>query len=452
MSKKNSYFYEIPLFYLLLLGVNFVFFPSRPVFLGVDPHPYWIGILIFGLRYGILSGFFVGVLSAALYLGISFVFVENYLLEELSFYILPSSFILVGLLVGGLIHRYHNSLSRLGHEKEEALKNVVALKEKLVTLEAVNQGLEKKIVSRMSTLVTLYEGARRLESLRLEELYHSILDFMAKTLGAEEMALYLRTPEGWQLKEKIGWKEYYRRPAFYQMNEGMTGAAGSRGKILTIRDFLGEGEESSDSLKQVGDAIAAGPLKKGEQGEVVGVVAIQKIPFVEFNSATINLFSFLLQWASRAVGRVHFIEELKSAEILDPGYQVYSRKYFFSRLHQEFVRSKSYSLPLSAGLVHVQWKGEVSRKENRLAILANLLRETVREMDVVSLYGEGDVLFAILLMTASKNQTEEICEKILRNVEILKFPLSMKLGFSSFRPAMQGEEEMIHEAKKQLTQ
>ncbi|MDZ4224601.1 MAG: GAF domain-containing protein, partial [bacterium] len=343
MLKRFSYLYEAPLFFLLLFGVNRVFFPQLPGFVGMDPHPYWIGILLFGFRYGVPAGLLAGVLASALYFYFAWNFLERYLFEDISFYLLPSFFILVGVLVGVGVRHYRETLDRLTRDKEELTRVEKALRDEIKTLKEINIGLEKRIATRMTTLVTLYEGARRLETIQLEDLYPAILEFITKTLDVEKSSLYLKVEGCFVLKKSIGWQDYERRPAEIPMNEGIIGIAGASKKVTSIRDFLQGPSASAPSL--LGDAMLAGPLRDGENGEVVGVLSIQEMSFLSFNSATLNLFAFLLQWASRSIGRANYISRLKEQEIVDPEYHVYSKNYFFSRASQELIRSKTYYLP-----------------------------------------------------------------------------------------------------------
>lgn len=456
--KKLLFWVEIAALYLLLCGFNILFFPEAPAFFGIEPHPYWIGILIFGFRYGVTAGVAAGLLSSLLYMGAVWFYLERYLFEEIAFYIQPALFLLVGTFMGAGVHRYRSDLADLREEKQTWLHNEKLLKDEAQTLKEINAGLEKRIVTRMSTLITLYEGARRLEEVDIEELYRSLLEFTAKTLQAEEAAIYLKTEEGWVLKENFGWKPYQRYSKRLKNNEGLVGAAGSSNKIVTIRDFVaGQSQTGGPLPSLLGDSLMAGPLRMGETGEVVGVVGIQSIPFFQFNSASVNLFSFLLNWASRSLGRAHFIAELRSEEVLDPEFQVYSYRYFQSRLAQEFSRSKTYYLPLSVGLVEAKGLKNLKRPQRGalLTALSQLLKESVREMDVVARFPEEEKPFALLLMTVSSAQAEGVRQKIEHLFSQMigkegKTPVQFHVGLASFSPKVTDPESLIHEAKHQL--
>lgn len=451
--KKYSFLYELPLFYALLYGINRVFLPEYPAYIGIDPHPYWAGILLFGLRYGVWAGLVTGLVSAGLYLGIAWQEVEGYLLEDFNFYLLPLFFILGGTLIGVGVNRYRARIRALQEAEKERQAEMKKLVEEIQTLQMINQGLEKRIVTRMATLVTLYEGAKRLETSRVSDIYPAILEFVSKTLEVEEAALYLKSPTGWDLLLSYGWKEYHQRPEKIDALAGITGTAGSKNKIVSVRDYIGTDVPNPDAPQVMGDALMAGPLRNGEKGEVVGVFAVQKIPFLQFNSATISLFSFLLEWASRALGRASYLEELKSKEIIDSRYLVYSRSYFFARLEQEFARSKTYYLPLSIGLVQVSGLSQLkpAQRDRTILALSRLLKDNARDMDVVANYGEEDVPLAILWVTASPKQTEEMIQKIRENFKRLELPgLELNISTSAFGPQMKTSEELIVDAERAL--
>lgn len=453
MRLLKHYWYELPLAYLLLCGFNFFFVPDSLGFVDIDPHPYWAIILIFGFRYGVVAGLLSGIIASILYLSFAWVFVERYLFEEISFYLLPSCFLLVGVAVGIGVSRYREKISDFEKEKTQWLHHEKQLKEEIETLKSINLALEKQITTRMATLATLYEGAKRLEILQVDLLYPSILEFITKTLNAEMATLYVKIDTGWKLEESWGFTEEALPKEFYADGEGVVGLAAQAGKILSIRDFLsGEMKEHNRSF-QISDVLLAGPLRKGETGEVVGVVAIQRIPFARLNSATVNLFHFLLGWGSRALGRAIYIQDLKEQEVLDPEFQVYSYRYFCSRLEQEFLRSKTYYLPLT--LVLAQLDGlerlDPAKQLPVLLSLGQLLKEGVRNIDVVARYPEPSIPFAMLLVTASQDQASAIQKKLLNYFERLKLKnLSLKLGLADFSPAVNSMQELLERAKENL--
>lgn len=458
MFKKYPYLYEIPVLYFILYALNWSLLPEIPGYVGINPHPYWIGVLLFGFRYGLVAGLVSGFVSSLLYLNQVWFYGERYLFEDLVFYLLPSFFIIVGALMGIGVGRYRQRIFNLEDTTHHLQENASQFHEEVTFLKEVNQALEKKIVTRMTTLITLYSGAQKLESINLRELYAHILGFITKTLEAEESALYLKKNGGWHLHESIGWQDYEKRPRQIAVNEGLTGIAGEDGRVVTIRDFLVTGERSKETIDVLGDTLMAGPLRQGEKGDVVAVVSIQSIPFVKFNSATVNLFTFLLNWASRAIGRATYVTEMQQGEVIDPEYQVYSYSYFLSRFRQELARSNKYYLPLSLALIHVQGIDQLEsrRKSFSLTAICQLLKSSVRDLDVVARFNEADIPFALLLMTASQAQAEGIKKTILENLMNLglelpdgkKCKIAIRVGLSSFTPQMREMVDLLTAARE----
>jgi polysaccharide biosynthesis protein PelD len=449
---------EISFFYLSFALINWFLFPHLIGFLDVDPHPFWLGILLFGFRYGVRIGFTAGLCSACLYMMAAWASGETYRFEELNFYILPSFFIIFGVLIGIFTARSREAIHSLKNDKQEMNKTIDLLKGDIQTSKEINQGLEKRIVSRMGTLITLYEGARRLEANDEEELYASMIAFIAKTLQGEEAALYLKDEQGWKLSHKFGWKDFQQRKTHLMPTEGLIGLAGSGDKIVSIRDFVQQGKELLGTPQFMGDAVLAGPLKVGEKGEIVGVVSLQTIPFHHFNSGAMNLFSFLLNWASRSLERARYIQSLREQEVIDPDLQVYAHRYFQRRIHHEFLRSKTYYLPLSVSIIQVPQLEFMSKNQQKalLLLVARLLKESCREMDVVARYNEKNAPFVILWMTANEKQAAEMKEKVLNNFNKIDFSevfdkIDLKIGTSSFTPKMVDENDLLKKAQEELT-
>lgn len=453
--KKYFYLVEIPLFFLFLLAVNYYFAPEFIAFAGVNPHPFWIAIIIFAVRYGFIAGIVSGFVGASLYLLLTWYLGERYLFEDKSFYVLPSLFVLMSVFIGQFASKQEDQLKRHQKAEKELKDQVKFLKDEVKVLSKVNHSLEKRVASKMSTLITVYEGARSLESLDLDRLYPAILKFMIKTLGAEEAALYLMKDGKLKLESNYGWKDYQNWPKTYEVGKGLTGKAYDKKKIVTVKDMITEKINSSEMM---GDALFAGPITLGEKGDVIGVVSIQSLPFLSFNSSSINLFQFLLKWASRSIERAIYIESLEEGEVIDPEFQIYSYRYFESRSRQEYLRSQTYYLPLSVGLVEVpdlQLYDEDTRMKY-LSLLCEILRTSLREMDVLARYPDSRRPFIFLLITASKKQSEEIEKKIKEEFSRLKGLLENNqddiphLGLASFKPQIKDFPELVKEASQSL--
>ncbi|MEK6544142.1 MAG: GAF domain-containing protein [Elusimicrobiota bacterium] len=448
---RYPYIYEIPTLFLALYGANRFITPEAPAFVGIEPSPLWAPILLFSLRYGTLPGAISGIIAAAFYLAGTWLSFERYLFEDLSFYALPSLFIIIAAAIGRAAQGYRTRISHLRRQQTDLEKARTLHNERMRAVQDINKELEKKISGRMTTLVTLYEGAKRLDSSDLSEIYQAILQLAAKTLNAQELAIYIKDPAGWRLHKSLGMRSFFKRPELLGDNEGIIGQAAARGKIVSLRDFV---KDAAAAALPMLDCIVAGPLKRGPTGEIVAVLAIHSIPFAQFNSAMVNTLDFLLEWGSRSIERALYIIQLRDQEVLDPEFQVYSYAYYESRLAQEFLRSKTYYLPLGVCLIKLAGLGSADkqRQQRTLMALAGILKNSVRDIDIVARYPKPDIPFAVLLSTASQNQTAQIAKTIDANWNPVadKTIATLKIAVADFSPKTSCYQELLDSAEGSL--
>jgi len=423
---------EVVTFYCVLFAINYFFFPAWLGWMGVDPHPYWLPILVFAYRYGLGYGLTTGILSGGAYLVIAWFTQDKYLFEDTTFYILPTLFVIGGIYVGYVASKLNKRWQQVKVHEHELDDQFKAIKDELKVVKEINRGLEKRVVTRMTTLVTLYEGARKLESVHVEEIFDSLCEFISKTLEAEEVSLYLKKNDNWVLKTSFGLKDYHKIPTVIGLEEGMIGLAGHTEKVVSIRDQVINGAVQTSTL---GDCLFAGVVRKGKDGPVLGTVAIHKIPFLQFNSATLTLFSFILDWVSRSLGRALLFDEMREQEILDPEFHVYSQTYFKNRLAQEFSRSKTYNLPLSVVFCSIVGLTGLTEQEKRayFLVLSHFFRKNCREIDVVCCSSEIDMPFAIIMVTTTALE----CDQELSRLKGLYSKLELTSLSNGNIPALQ---------------
>ncbi len=447
-SGSLSYLYEIPLFYGLLFLAQRTFWPENPGFRDVNPSPFWLGLLLFGLRYGMFAGLLSGVASGALLALAARLAGEGYRLGDGEFWFLPGLFVILGACIGGsadsFLHRIASLKSRIGELTDQAR----GLLRQLQMQQKAMRAVEQQVVSQMSSLVTLYHGSRELGTLEREQLLIGILDFFTRALAATKTGLYVPEGERWVLREQRGWLEADTYPRSVEPGQGLVGRAGAEHRVVSLKEFFTGAEAGELQEGRGSDALMAAPLRSPD-GKPVAVFAVQSMPFLRFNSASVNLLTLLADWGDEALAKCVHFEELTAKSIMDEEFSVYSRQYFLARTKQEFARSKRHSLPFSlllaapAGLDSIP----MARRVAYLRALSRLLRDSVREIDIVTKTPFPEVPFAVLAMTATREQAGVIKARILERSAGLELPGDLRLGIGSFDPDMKAEDALIEQAR-----
>ncbi len=448
-SKIRSWSYEIPIFYAALFAAQRVLFPDDPGFRGFNPSPLWLGILLFSLRYGMPAGVASGAMSAALLIAGTRSAGQTFRLEDADFYLLPGLYLMVGGALGGVADRFAHRLDALARRIEELLERIRGLQNQISAQQRALRAIEQQVVSQMSSVVTLYHGSRELGTLDRASLLPAILDFFTRALQAAKTGLYVPSPEGWTLMDSKGWKEN-EYPRELRRGEGLVGRAGAERKVVSLRDFLSAEILGDDPQNPRPEAIMAAPLLS-PKGEVVAVFAVQAMPFLRFNSASVNLLALLSEWGSESLAKCMKVEDLQSRSLLDEELGVHSSLYFGQRLRQEFDRSRHYALPFSLILVSID-EGAVppERSASLKRAVARVLREAVRGMDIVARAPYQDASFAVLLITAPKEQALAVRERAMATFNDAGIGGAVKISVGAYNHEMKEVEELVEQAWAQL--
>ena len=433
--RGRSYLYEIPVFYLLLSVVQRALFPENFSFHLSSPSPYWLGILLFGLRYGLFPGLLAGAASAGLYaLGFKLAG-EGYRLDDADFYLQPGLFIVFGAVMGGVIDRYRQAIASLDSRIEELTGKNRGLLEQIRAQDKAQRVIEQQVVSQMSSLVTLYHGSRNLASLERGALFTGMLDFFTQALSAEKTALFVQEGERWVLREERGWAKEDPYPRSLGYTEGIIGKAGSEKRVASLRDWLGEDAGTASGEAGKSDAIMAAPILD-PAGETAAVFSVQAMPLLRFNSASVNLQSLLAGWGAEALAKVAQFEELKSHSIFDESFGVHNERYFQTRSAQEFRRSVETGHPFSLLLASPLGIEGLSaeRREMFLHALCRVLREASGPLNIVTTTPFPEAPFSLLMPASPAAEAAKRRENLLSSYANLGLDTPLRVAAGSFGP------------------
>jgi signal transduction protein with GAF and PtsI domain len=123
--------------------------------------------------------------------------------------------------------------------------------------------------------------------------YDIILDMIMHAIEAQSCSLYL------QQSGRMSLYTYYPSeppspPAFLNLKDPLISQVMQQRKVITIRDLLAE----QPSVQKV--AYMAGPLID-RQGQVIGIVTVDKISLLKFTPNAVRLFTAMLHMASVAL-------------------------------------------------------------------------------------------------------------------------------------------------------
>ena len=180
-----------------------------------------------------------------------------------------------------------------------------------------------------------------------------------------------------------------------------------------------------------------------------------------FSRDDTRFLELLFGHTAAAIKRVRLQEELKEQAIHDPLTGLYNRYYLSKILEQEVKRSKRYHHGMTFMMIDVNRFKEINDHyghqmgDELLRAVAALLRDAVRESDIVVRYG-GDEFLIVFPETMGDMDSilARITQKVSKITEHngkLAFPVTLSMGSASWDPRVKRSvDEVLNEADKRM--
>lgn len=447
MSKKKYILLEILGFIALLMAINLLWFREDIGFHKFNPNPLWLVIIFISARYGANWG-----ILSSLLVGLIYLFTPGggkvVLTGKVS---MVASFLIIGFLLGGLRDSLEKKLREWQDKVRSREEELKSINSRYAAMDNLRKELEKKVLTQTSTVITLYETARSLGNLELEELLPTIPRVVKEYIGAERCSLYLLEGENFRLKASLGYPEEKLPPRRVSITEGIMGKVADSGEMITIRDL--ELKSGKEERREAGKIMTA-PLKS-TSGKVIGVINVDRLPFVKFNQASVRLLSVVADWASRAIENAARYGKAEENRIDDEVAKVYNAKYMRKRLEEEFKRALRYHTIFSVILIRIENYALLASEEMKatlLGVLGSAFSLALRTTDIIGREEKEDSFLIILPFTAEEG-TGTVEQRLIkgindfglkpyRNEERLRF----SIGRVTFNSQMKNPEDLLGQA------
>ncbi|SMF09190.1 sensor domain-containing diguanylate cyclase [Desulfovibrio gilichinskyi] len=393
---KLSKYFEAFTGIIALTVINLIFFRSDPGFVNVSPHPYWIIVLLTASRYGFSGGAFAGSIAAIAYLGFTLLSVPDLALvnfKSLSMWGKPALFFIVGVVIGEMRELNIKEYNLLSEERDAYKEAFGKIKTKFDVLSEAKQEIDTRIISQENTLGTLYEAAQGLRSLNEESIFPAVLEILRDFMSVEDCSIY--TLEGDEFKLNTAMRHGKSPlPDTIPYYEGLMGLAAEDKKTVSIKDV------ANPESMPLGIIISA-PILADNQKHVIGVLNVEKMPFMKFNSDSVRIAGLVADWCGSSIENATIFQETKDKLIADEMIDAYTYDYFKRRLREEFVRSRRYELDLSLILLEFPSLENASDegREDVLMAFSMILKNQIREIDILFLNDKPGSFFLILPTT-----------------------------------------------------
>jgi diguanylate cyclase (GGDEF)-like protein len=161
-------------------------------------------------------------------------------------------------------------------------------------------------------------------------------------------------------------------------------------------------------------SVLAVPMRL--RGKVVGMLSSQTYRPDAYSTEDPFLLEMLASYAAIALDNANLFQSIQQLAITDPLTGIYNRRQLFELGQREYQRAKRFKRPLSVLMIDIDRFKSVNDRYSHatgdavLRQLADLLKESVREFDIVGRYGGEE--FVIILPETDSPAAFEIAERL----------------------------------------
>ncbi len=244
------------------------------------------------------------------------------------------------------------------------------------------------------------------------------------------------------------------------LDHGVEGAVLRRHRPVILNDFRTHALYDAEFDRCTGvesRSVMAVPLVS--RGRVIGVVKlVNRQPGDSFSPADQSLVTLLMEPAAIALENAILFKKMEHLSVTDDLTGLHNVRYLNGFLYRELKRCRRYNLPVSVVFLDMDGFKTVNDRFGHLAgsqtltEVGQVLRRTVREIDMVARYG-GDEFVVILPQTGTRGAVV-IAERMREAISEARFlgdmgldvSLTASLGVASFPDQGSTRDELIHQA------
>ena len=398
---------------VLTLLDRFIFEGDR--FWSVNPHPFWIVVLIIAAQYGTAEGLVAALMSAAFYLignmpqakeGVAH-FTYIY---ELS--INPVLWIVAGWLLGELRQRHIRERTALLRGLEESHQREELISDSYSFVKGRKESLEIQVSGQLTSSIEAYRAAKAVETLDPKSVMQGVERLIKSVLGPQKFSLYLFNDNKLNATIIHGWlpedKFTQQIDSFNPLYQAVVGQR----ELLVIAN-----EQHEISLNNQG--IIAGPIMDPDSGRVVGMLKVEQMDFTSLSLNTVETFRALSEWIGTALINARNYQTVKTDAIVNPERNMLSYSYYKRQSEYMRVLAKRIGFDLSMLVIKLN-DAQTLSDSDRITVARQIgesVKSVLRSVDLAFDYQTDGEEYSILLPATSQAGASIVRDKIAKDMD-----------------------------------
>lgn len=409
LGLRQTAIIEIIIFFVVVLTIDVVFFDSNR-FIDVYPHPFWLIVMMISVQYGTSEGLVAAVISGFILLVMNLP--EQDINQDLHTYLFeislrPILWFSIAILVGELSFRHIKERDLLRDELRGAKFREEILSNSYKKLNQLKQNLEIKVAGQLRTVISTYEAARTIEKLDPALVLFGVSDMVNAMMGPEKFSLFTLSNNGLQAGIQRGWDRKEPLSRMFKTDTLLFQEVVAQRRILCVVSA-----EDENILK--GEGIIAGPILSEDSQEVIGMLKIEKLGFMELTLSTVENFKILCQWIGTVYTNARRFKDAQSHSLLTEDGKLLSHEFFTRQTEFLIKLAQRFNFDISMLVIRLDNYKKLPHEvvEQFIDILNESIHEALRTTDLAFNHQSRKWECAIVLPYTSLDEAENVLEKL----------------------------------------
>lgn len=385
-------------------------------FTSVQPHPFWIVIVLIAAQYGVNEGVGATVLASLAYL----LFAEWPMRDSEQgmfdyYYVLllnPILWLVGSLVIGAIAERHLRKIVHLNKSIEDSHQREDTISESYSFVKSRKENLEIQLTGQLTSSIKAYKAAKAIETLNPKDVLRGIEDLVSAILAPQKFSVY--SLEAGRLTANVlhGWtqndgflQEIDSSNALYQMVVGQQ-------SVVCIAN-------ADHEIVLHHQGLLAGPIMDPERRTVIGMLKIEQLDFAHMGLQTIEIFKALCDWVGASMMNAEYYQTVKEGSVINPEHNLMTVNYFKRQSDYLSSLAKRVGFDLTLIVVRVA-DAEKLQDADRLMVARQLsvaVQKALRTVDLAFEYQGTGEEYSILLPATSQQGANVVRDKISKELD-----------------------------------
>jgi hypothetical protein len=400
---------------LVVLTLIDAIFGTGHRFWDVNPHPFWIPVLLVAAQYGTNEALVAAILATAFYLVPGLPPLTegmNHYDRLYTIWINPILWIVVGWLVGELRQRHIRERDRLRREVIDSQQREQLISDSYKFVRGRKEALEVQVSGQLTSSIEAYRAAKSVETLDPKSVMQGVERLVKSVMGPQKFSLFVMHDSKLTASILHGWNPTDRYAQEIDSFSSLYQAAVGNQETLVIAN-----EQHEIALD--GQGLLAGPIVDPETRRVLGLLKIEQMDFLSLSLSTVETFRALCDWIGTALVNARNYQTAKSESVVNPERNLLTYNYF--KRQNDYLAKLAKRVGFDLTMVVIKLNNPKALMDADRVTVARQIGESVRSVlrnvDLAFDYQTDGEEYSLLLPATSQSGANIVRDKIAKDIE-----------------------------------